>query len=207
MDLRATGLILVAFFFGCGSAGEGSNAHDPCGELGALSEGCPLPTSPDPCGARRPEGEGDFVLGTGRDAFQPVCQGDALTWVAAESTSGNGGAPFHMEGGLRVSPALVRALGDDVADTGVLLLVRDRRTRRHVAELLMVLNELEPTPSGGLEGYDLWMRMTPEHAAVVDGDAMADAGELYRYSVSLFVPGDGGALVRTASVTSACCRF
>ncbi|MEM1024092.1 MAG: hypothetical protein AAGD10_05975 [Myxococcota bacterium] len=167
-------------------------------------------TSPD-CGIGEPAGDEGLILGTGRDAFRPICSGDDFVWLAVAS---NGGG--HLEGGLRIEDSVLEDLSTEERNAiSYEFRVVDFVTAGRVTDP-EVGQRLQPAPGGSLEAYNVILFVDgqgPESAYELlfrpgefeDVELGRFNGRRFVYQAFVDLP-DGRRLTRTATVTSRCCQ-
>jgi len=217
--LRRPALVLVfgVLLAGCGdsatsngTSGQGAGNSDLGADPGTPDAGRADAGAQDlgpvdgPCGADAPIGDPEITIGTGRDAFEPVCQGDTLSWVAGMQGS------FHLEGGVRISPEVVAGLSaQERTEIVHEYKVTDVQTAGEATDRELIDDGDQPVPvfregpDGSLETFDVFLVID---SGFLDGrpDPSFASGQTLRYEVFVTLP-DGTRYTQSVEVQSTCC--
>ena len=158
----------------------------------------------EPCGADAPTGDPEITIGTGRDAFEPVCQGDTLSWVRG------GQGSFHLEGGVRVAPEVVAGLSaQERTEIVHEYKVTDVQTAGEATDRERIDDGKQPTPKfregpdGSLETFDVFLVIDRGWQGEEANPGFAN-GRTLCYEVFVTLP-DGTRYTRSVEVQSTCC--
>lgn len=161
-----------------------------------------LPT--DPCGEDAPVGDPEITIGTGREAFEPVCRGDTMTWVA-----GMQGA-FHLEGAIRIAPEVVAGLSaQERAEIVHEYRVVDAQTAGEATDRELIDDGELPTPrfapgpAGSLETFNVFLVIDAGWQGPNPDPGFA-SGRTLRYEVFVTLP-DGTRYTQSVEVQNTCC--
>lgn len=157
-----------------------------------------------PCGLGEPVGDEGLILGTGVDAFRPLCSGDEMEWVF-----GMANGSTHLEGGFRLEASVLEGLTE--AQRGQIEhehVVRSRMTALEVTDREIADRSLGlvPGPDGSLETWDVRLVVSSDVGEPgPEPPPGALEGQVLQYTVFVEFP-DGRELTKTATVVSRCCR-